>query len=130
MIIHLEENMSEDFYTELRKLSPKVTGDLIRMREDTFKDASAPAKYKILAALVVAVVTKCEPCLRAYTKMAFQAGVTLDELVEFLNVAITEGGCPGETWALKALQAYKELQQGKEIKEEVCCKYEDTQKKF
>jgi AhpD family alkylhydroperoxidase len=105
----MEENMSEDLYTEFRKLSPKVTGGLVRMRENTFKDESVPAKYKILAAVVAVVVTKCEPCLRAYTKMAFQAGATLDELVEFLNVAITEGGCPGETWALKAFETYKNL---------------------
>jgi len=120
----LEDNMSENLYTELRKLSPKVTGGLIRMREETFRDTSVPAKYKILSALVVVVVTKCEPCIRTYTKMAFQEGVTQDELVEFLNVAITEGGCPGETWALKAFQTYKELEQGKEIEEELCCKSE------
>jgi AhpD family alkylhydroperoxidase len=117
--------MTDNLYTELRKLSPKVTGGLIRMREETFKDASVPAKYKILAALVAVVVTKCEPCIRGYTKMAFQKGITQDELIEFLNVAITEGGCPGETWALKAFQAYKELEQGKEIEEELCCQFED-----
>ncbi len=118
--------MSKSLYNELRKLSPKVTGGLVRMREEAFKDAAVPAKYKILAALVAVLVTKCEPCLRAYTKMAFQAGVTQDELIEFLNVAMTEGGCPGEQWALKAFQTYKELQQGKEIKEEVCCKNETS----
>ncbi len=74
--------------------------------------------------MVAVVVTKCEPCLRAYTKTAFEAGATLDELVEFLNVAMTEGGCPGETGALKASQVYKELEEGKEIKEELCCKTE------
>lgn len=117
--------MSEDLYTELRKLSPKVTGGLVRMQEDTFRDAAVPAKYKILAALAIVVVTKCEPCIKAYTKMAYQAGMTQEELVEFLNVAMTEGGCPGEQWALKAYQVFKELQQGKEIVEEVCCKVED-----
>ena len=90
--------MTDDLYTSFRNLNPKVTGGLFRMREDTFKNASVPAKYKILAALVAVVVTKCEPCLRAYTKMAFQAGATQDELVEFLNVAITEGGCPVSFW--------------------------------
>ena len=113
--------MSENLYDELRKLSPKVTGGLVRMRQEAFKDDTVPAKYKILAAMVAVVITKCEPCIRAYTKMAFQAGVTQNELIEFLNVAMTEGGCPGEQWALKAFQTYKELQQGKEIKEEVCC---------
>lgn len=117
--------MPESLYTEFRKLNPKVTGGLIRMRGETFRDASVPAKYKILAALVVVIVTKCEPCIRGYTKMAFQKGVTQDELIEFLNVAITEGGCPGETWAMKAFQAYKELEEGKEIEEELCCNYED-----
>jgi AhpD family alkylhydroperoxidase len=117
--------MTDNLYTELRKLSPKVTGGLIRMREETFKDASVPAKYKILAALVAVVVTKCEPCIRGYTKMAFQKGITQDELIECLNVAITDGGWPGETWALKAFQAYKELEQGKEIEEELCCQFED-----
>jgi len=118
--------MTDDLYTSFRKLSPKVTGGLVRMREDTFKDASVPAKYKILAALVAVVVAKCEPCLRAYTKMAFQAGATLDELVEFLNVAITEGGCPGETWALKAFETYKNLQAGQEVKEDLCCKSDEN----
>jgi len=119
--------MAESLYTELRKLSPKVTGGLVRMRKETFRDASVPSKYKILAALVAVVITKCEPCIRAYTKMAFQAGVTQNELVEFLNVAMTEGGCPGEQWALKAYQTYKELLQGKEVEEEVCCKLEDVE---
>ncbi len=108
-------------YTEFRKLSPKVTGGLVRMREETFKDAAVPAKYKILAALAVVIVDKCEPCIRAYTKMAFESGVTQPELIEFLNVAMTEGGCPAEQWAMKAYAVYKELKKGKTVEEEVCC---------
>jgi len=119
--------MPENLYTELRRLTPKVTGGLVRMREETFKDAFVPAKYKVLAALAIVVVTKCEPCVKAYTKMAFQLGVTQEELIEFLNVAMAEGGCPGEQWALKAYQVYKDLRAGKEIEEEVCCKIEDIQ---
>lgn len=98
--------MSE-LYTEFRKLSPKVTGGLVRMRQETFKDNIVPAKYKILAALCIVVNTKCEPCIKTYTKMAYKSGVTLDELIEFLNVSMTEGGYPGEQWALKAYQVYK-----------------------
>ncbi len=110
-----------EIYAELRKQTPKVTGSLVRMRQETFQDAAVPAKYKILAALVVVIVTKCEPCIKAYTKMALEAGVTHDEFIEFLNVAITEGGCPGEQWAMKAYQVYLELQSGGQIEEEVCC---------
>lgn len=116
--------MSENLYTEFRKQSPKVTGGLVRMREETFRDSAVAAKYKILAALAIVVVTKCEPCIRAYTKMAFETGITREELMEFLNVAMTEGGCPAEQWAMKAYQVYKELLQGKKVEEEVCCKPE------
>ncbi len=82
----------KNLYTELRKLTPKVTGGLVRMREATFKDATVPAKYKLLTALAIVVVTKCEPCIKAYTKMAYQVGVTREELIEFLNVALVSSG--------------------------------------
>lgn len=108
-------------YAELRKQTPKVTGSLVRMRQETFTDAAVPAKYKVLAALSIAIVIRCEPCIRAYVKKAFEAGATYDEFIEFLNVAITEGGCPGEQWAVKAYQAYLDLQSGKKIEEEACC---------
>jgi len=119
--------MNENTYSQLRKMSPKVTGSLIRMRQETFRDAAVPAKYKILAALVAVVVTKCEPCIKAYTKMARQNGVTARELVEFLDVAMTEGGCPAEQWALVALRTFGELEQGKKISEEICCKTDDDE---
>jgi AhpD family alkylhydroperoxidase len=117
--------MNNNLYAEFRKLSPVVTGGLIRMRAETFKNAVVPAKYKILAALAIVVATKCEPCIKGYTKMAYHAGVTREELLEFLNVAITEGGCPAEQWALIAYHVYKDLQQGKTVKEEICCDTEE-----
>lgn len=114
--------MSDDIRTELRKLSPKVTGGLVRMREETFKDAAVPAKYKALAALAIVVVEKCEPCIEAYVKMAVEKGATKEELIEFLNVAMTEGGCPGEEWALKAYGYYKRVAEGEGAEEGgPCC---------
>jgi AhpD family alkylhydroperoxidase len=118
--------MPHTLYEEFRRLSPRVTGGLVRMREGTFVDAAVPARYKALAALAVVVVGRCEPCIRAYTKMAFEKGATLDELVEFLNVAMAEGGCPAEQWALKAYEAYRHLASGGSIEEDVCCVPEGT----
>jgi AhpD family alkylhydroperoxidase len=116
--------MSEQLYDQFRRLSPKVTGGLIRMRSDTFRDSAVPAKYKILSALAIVVAAKCEPCINGYIKMAYEAGTTEAELVEFLNVAITESGCPGEQWAMKSLQVFKDLQNGKHIEGDICCKEE------
>ena len=108
-------------YEDFRKETPKITGSLVRMRQETFQDAAVPAKYKILAALSIVIVTKCEPCIKAYVKLAVEADVMKEELLEFLNVAITEAGCPGEQWAMKAYEVYNDLLGGAEIEEEVCC---------
>ena len=51
-----------------------------------------------------------------------EVGTTEAELVEFLNVAITESGCPGEQWAMKSLQIFKDLEVGKHNKADICCK--------
>lgn len=117
--------MTGNMYDELRRLSPKVTGGLVRMRSETFKDKAVPAKYKILAALSIVVATKCEPCIKGYTKMAFDAGTTKNELVEFLNVAITESGCPGEQWAMLALKTYSDMEAGIKVDADICCHDED-----
>lgn len=96
-------------FVELRRLSPKVTGGLLRMREAAYGDGSVSAKYKLLAAMAVSIAIRCEPCIRAYVRMACEKGVSQEELIEFLEVAMTMQGCPGEEWALKAYTAYKEL---------------------
>lgn len=98
----------ESPFAEMRRLSPKVTGGLMRMREESYRDGAVPAKYKILTALAISVAIRCEPCIRAYARMAHERGATLEELVEFLNVAMTMQGCPGEEWAIKAYTVYKE----------------------
>ena len=116
--------MTENSYDKLRRLSPKVTGGLVRMRSETFKDASVLAKYKILAALGIVVATKCEPCIIGYTKMAHEAGATENELVEFLNVAITESGCPGEQWDMLALTTFGDLEAEIIVDADICCQEE------
>lgn len=118
--------MVGDMHDKLRRLSPKVTGGLVRMRSETFKDAAVAAKYKLLAALAIVVATKCEPCIKGYTKLAYEAGATETELVEFLNVAITESGCPGEQWAMIALRTYADLETGKSVNADICCREENV----
>lgn len=109
-------------FSELRKLSPKVTGGLVRMRQEAYRDATVPAKYKLLTAMAISISIRCEPCIRAYVKMALDKGITQTELIEFLEVAMTMQGCPGEEWALKAYQVYKEGVSGNQpSKGSTCC---------
>jgi AhpD family alkylhydroperoxidase len=105
---HVMQPDDERLFEELRRLSPKVTGGLLRMRQEAYRDGTVAAKYKLLAAMAISIAIRCEPCIRAYVRMACEKGITRDELIEFLEVAMTMQGCPGEEWALKAYQAYKE----------------------
>lgn len=101
-------------FEELRRLSPKVTGGLLRMRQESYRDGAVAAKYKLLTAMAISIAIRCEPCLRAYVRMACERDITQDELIEFLEVAMTMQGCPGEEWALKAWAAYKESISGEQ----------------
>ncbi len=97
---------------ELARLSPDVTASIARMRQVAYNTGQVSGKYKLLTAAAMSVVIRCEPCIRAYVEWAVKKGATKQELVEFLNVAMTMQGCPGEEWALKALRAYDELSEG------------------
>jgi len=108
-------------FGELRRLSPKVTGGLVRMRQEAYRDGTVAAKYKLLTAMAISIAIRCEPCIRAYVKMAYDKGITQDELIEFLEVAMTMQGCPGEEWALKAYAVYKECVGGEIPESDVAC---------
>ncbi|MDC8446927.1 MAG: carboxymuconolactone decarboxylase family protein [Nitrospira sp.] len=107
-----ETDAPNGLFAELRKLSPKVTGGLLRMRQEAYRDGVISAKYKLLTAMAISIAIRCEPCIRAYVQMAVKKGITRDELIEFLEVAMTMQGCPGEEWALKAYAAYKDCIDG------------------
>ena len=114
-------NVESGVFAELRKLSTKVTGGLLRMRQEAYRDAAVAAKYKLLTAMAISIAIRCEPCIRAYVKMACDKGITQEELIEFLEVAMTMQGCPGEEWALKAYKVYKEHVYGTQPGESSTC---------
>ncbi|MBX3301516.1 MAG: carboxymuconolactone decarboxylase family protein [Nitrospira sp.] len=119
-----ETNVQNGLLAELRKLSPAVTGGLLRMRQQAYRNGTVAAKYKLLTAMAISIAIRCEPCIRAYVRMASDQGITREELVEFLEVAMTMQGCPGEEWALKAYAAYKECVAGGASSEvATCCQH-------
>ncbi len=117
-----QHDQHDSLFAELRRLSPKVTGGLLRMRQAAYRDGTVAAKYKLLAAMAISIAIRCEPCIRAYVHMAHEQGVSQEELIEFLEVAMTMQGCAGEEWALKAYAAYKEIAADlKPTDQQACC---------
>lgn len=124
------KSKAENLFEELRRLSPKVTGGLLRMRQEAYRDGVVPAKYKLLAAMTISIAIRCEPCIRAYVQMACDKGISQEEFLEFLEVAMTMQGCPGEEWALKAYAVYKEYMAGSSpIGDRACCVHEDREQR-
>jgi len=96
----------------LRRLRPKSTGSLLRLREGAYSDGALPARYKLLTSLAISAVIKCDPCIAMYAQKAAQSGVTVEELGEILDVVMAMAGCPGEAWAEKVLGYYRSSLQG------------------
>lgn len=97
------ENMdSKSDFKDWREFLPQTTGNLLKMRQKAYSDGSIDSKYKILMALGMAIVAKCEPCIKSYVDKAKEAGISDDEFKELLEVAITFSGCVGEQWAIIA----------------------------
>ncbi len=97
-----------EHFKDFSKITGNTTGNLRKMRDEIiFKDGVFPAKYKALMAALWSVSARCEPCLTYYILKAKELGASEREVGETLAVASTMGGCVGETWALKAYQAFK-----------------------
>ena len=113
----------DSLFAEMRQLSPRVTGGILRARDASYEDGTVAGKYKLLTALAISIAIRCEPCIRAYVRLAVERGVTKEELIEFLNVAMTMQGCPGEEWAIKAYGVYKDLVAGSALSADggSCC---------
>ncbi|MBI4280593.1 carboxymuconolactone decarboxylase family protein [Candidatus Uhrbacteria bacterium] len=110
---------------EFAKVTHGVPAHIQRMRQETiFKEGVVPTKYKVLASVLWAINTKCEPCIRFYIRQAIKSGVSEEELGEFLAVGATMGGCVGEMWSLKAYKAYKDTAAGA-VQNESCCQVEN-----
>jgi len=92
---------------EFGKLCPDSSKAVQSMRQSAiFKDGELPARHKALAATLWSISARCEPCVKFYAAESKRLGASKEELGEFLAIAVTMGGCVGETWAVKALHAF------------------------
>lgn len=113
---------SVDTLKELKKgfqlfaeASPEVITSFGQIRSGSCNDEGVLSfKMKQLIAVAVSAARKCEPCLLSHIDVAVQQGVTREELVEALNIAVLLCGGPGWAYASFALQAFDEMVAAKE----------------
>lgn len=102
--------ITRDITTQLGKLHkemPDVMQAFGALSKAVNKDGALDQKTKELMALALAVAAHCDGCIGFHTQGLAKLGVTREELLETLSMAIYMGGGPSLMYAAEALQAYE-----------------------
>lgn len=94
---------------KLRKEIPDVMSGFSAMAQAATKDAVLDKKTKELIALALGVASRCDGCIGFHTQTLVKLGVTKEELVETLGMAVYMGGGPSLMYAADALKAFEEF---------------------
>lgn len=90
----------------LRKAHPKMMEAFAALGAATYPDGVLDAKTKELIALAISISVRCDGCVAAHSESAWKKGITREELVEAIGVAIHMGGGPSMVYGAEVLRAY------------------------
>lgn len=96
---------------EIRKGSPEVLQAFHSLSQAATKDGALDKKTKELIAMGIAVAKRCEGCIGFHTQTLIKLGVTRQEFIEMLGMAVYMGGGPSLMYAAEAIQAFDEFAQ-------------------
>ena len=100
------------FFGELAKANPEIANGFMSMHKFVEKDSALTVKEKEFIALGIAIGVRCEGCISAHVGNLVELGVTKEEIMEVISVAVMLGGGPSVTYGAVASQAFKELSAG------------------
>jgi AhpD family alkylhydroperoxidase len=96
-------------HTKLLSLKSKVYEAFLEMEAAAFSDGVLPKKNKELIAVGISVVIDCESCMQWHIEQAANAGATLQEILEAVEVGIEMGGGPATVSARFALEVMEDI---------------------
>lgn len=94
---------------KLRKEIPDVMTGFDTLSYAAIKDGHLTKKTKELIALAIGIAGHCKGCIGFHTKTLIKLGVTREEFLETLGVAVYMGGGPSLMYAAEALSAFEEF---------------------
>ena len=71
-------------------------------------DSALTQKQKEFISLSVGIAVKCDACTKTHSKLAVQAGATMEELAEMVGFCVMMGGGPSTAFGRVALETAKE----------------------
>lgn len=94
---------------KLRKEIPDVMSGFSSLAKAATEDKALDKKTKELIALALGVAARCDGCIGFHVQTLIKLGVTRDELMETLGMAIYMGGGPSLMYAADAVKAFEEF---------------------
>ena len=88
---------------------PEVMSKFHALGQAATKDGALNKKTKELIALALAVAARCDGCIGFHTQTLINLGVTKEEFLETLSMAIYMGGGPSVIYSTEALRAFEQL---------------------
>jgi AhpD family alkylhydroperoxidase len=104
--------MTADISATLRTMHGELPGVMKGFGElarNASQNGALPSKTKELISLALGVAGHCDACIGFHTKTLVSQGVTREEFLETLGVAVYMGGGPSLMYAAEALQAYEQF---------------------
>ncbi|HMV18293.1 MAG TPA: carboxymuconolactone decarboxylase family protein [Zoogloea sp.] len=93
----------------LRAEIPGTMQGFSSMARDAMKPGVLSALDKELLATAIGVAARCDGCVGFHVKALIRLGVTREQLMETLAVAVYMGGGPSLMYAAEAVRAYDEF---------------------
>lgn len=95
--------------SKMRKEIPDVMNGFNSLAQASTKDGALDKKTKELIALALGIAAHCDGCIGFHTQALVKLGVTREEFLETLGMAVYMGGGPSLMYAAEALQAFEEF---------------------
>ena len=94
---------------QLSKGIPETMKGFATMREAAHANGALDPKTKELIAMAISVAVRCEGCIASHTSGAERYGVSREEILETLSMAVLMGGGPSVVYASQALEAFDQF---------------------
>ena len=94
---------------QVAKGKPDVAQGFAQLSKAASADGALSEKTKELIALAIAISVRCDTCIALHMKTAVKLGVTRDEVIEMVGVAMYMGGGPSYMYGAQALEAYDQF---------------------
>lgn len=97
---------------KMRKEIPDVMNGFNALSQAATKDGALSKKTKEFIALALGIAAHCDGCIGFHTQALIKLGVTREEFLETLSMAVYMGGGPSLMYAAEALKAFEEFSPG------------------